>query len=816
MAGRSVLGRLSRPPVRALAAAIGVLVLIGFTVWSVLAVYPRGAADTDPPVTVFSTDRAMTDIDAIAQAPHPTGSPVNDEVRDYILGALDTIGVEHRVQSAFGATARSPEETNAAYVDNIVATIPGTDSTGRLYLAAHYDTAQFAPGAGDDSTGVAVMLEVARALTASTPLRNDVVLLFTDAEESGGIGSEAFVSLDPLAADGGVVLNLEARGSGGPVVMFETSEDNAALAALYASTAPQPVATSAAVEVYRRLRNNTDFTNFLAAGDFTGLNTAFFSGAAVYHTPQDVPARLDRTSVNAMGVNTLALTRELGDADLHDYAVPATTDATYFPVLGALVHYSDIWVWPLGVLGAAALLGYGAALRLRAGVSVPRLAAGSAAGLIPLILGPLAVYGLWRLLIAIRPGYGQMLDLWRPMWFRLAAVALAITVVLAWLALCRRRIGVPALIFGALVWPTVFGLAMAALAPGMAYLGAVPALIGALAGLFAAVSPWRATRFSVRLVAAVIAVLVLAPAVTMFLPSLGMGLSAVAALFVVLACLVALPILDLLLPGPVGGDAVDAADPGPSDDPAAVADAADPAAARAAAATPPPAGRRAVAGLAALPVLGVLVTGALVVTGLAVDVFDSEYPEPAQLMYAMDPAAGTAQWLSENTPSRYTEQYVHGPSSSVFADYPYLDHAVYRGTAELAELSPPLIDVVDDRVADGARELTVHVQVTRPVRLVTIALFADAPISAVRVEDRDLGAQALGADTSAVTVHAPPADGVTLRYRIDGDGSVRVRVADGSDGVEELPGYRRPPADVDVAGTHSSGLAMVAAEVTVD
>ena len=285
MAGYGVFGRLSRAPMRALAATVGVLILVGFTVWSVLAVHPRGQADSDPPATVFGTDRAMTDIDAISRAPHPTGSPVNDEVRDYLLGALDGIGVEHRVQSAFGANARSPEETNAAYVDNIVATIPGTDPTGRLYLAAHYDTAQFAPGAGDDSTGVAVMLEVARALTASPPLRNDVVLLFTDAEESGGIGSEAFVSLDPLAADGGVVLNLEARGSGGPVVMFETSDDNAALAALYAETAPQPVATSAAVEVYRRLRNNTDFTNFLAAGDFTGLNTAFFSGAAVYHTP---------------------------------------------------------------------------------------------------------------------------------------------------------------------------------------------------------------------------------------------------------------------------------------------------------------------------------------------------------------------------------------------------------------------------------------------------------------------------------------------------------------------------------------------------
>src|SRR5699024_6624587 len=130
--------------------------------------------------------------------------------------------------------------------------------------------------------------------------------------------------------------------------------------------------------------------------------------------------------------------------------------------------------------------------------SLARLGAGTVAALIPLIAGPAAVYGLWRLLIVIRPGYGQMLDLWRPMWFRLAAVAVAITVVLAWLALCRRRIGLPALTFGALVWPTVFGLVMAAPAPGLAYLGTVPALIGALAALFAAVTPWRGAAYGVR------------------------------------------------------------------------------------------------------------------------------------------------------------------------------------------------------------------------------------------------------------------------------------------------------------------------------
>ena len=69
----------------------------------------------------------------------------------------------------------------------------------------------------------------------------------------------------PLAADGGVVLNFEARGTTGPAIMFETSRGNADLVGVFAEAAPHPVATSFAVEVYRMLPNDTDFTPFLRA-----------------------------------------------------------------------------------------------------------------------------------------------------------------------------------------------------------------------------------------------------------------------------------------------------------------------------------------------------------------------------------------------------------------------------------------------------------------------------------------------------------------------------------------------------------------------
>ena len=61
-----------------------------------------------------------------------------------------------------------------------------------LALAGHYDTVPTTPGAGDDTSALATMLETARALVAAPILRNDVILIFTDEEEYGQSGAKAF------------------------------------------------------------------------------------------------------------------------------------------------------------------------------------------------------------------------------------------------------------------------------------------------------------------------------------------------------------------------------------------------------------------------------------------------------------------------------------------------------------------------------------------------------------------------------------------------------------------------------------------------
>ncbi len=105
-------------------------------------------------------------------------------------------------------------------------------------------------------------------------MRNDVIFLLTDGEELGLLGAAAFVNEHPWAKDVGVALNFEARGTGGPVRMFETSEQNGWLIRRFAQAAPYPRTDSISYEIYRSLPNDTDLTVFKRHG-YAGLNFAF-------------------------------------------------------------------------------------------------------------------------------------------------------------------------------------------------------------------------------------------------------------------------------------------------------------------------------------------------------------------------------------------------------------------------------------------------------------------------------------------------------------------------------------------------------------
>jgi hypothetical protein len=755
--------------------------LLALSAWSVAALRPPAPEPIGAPGHEFSAARAFEHVQRMATEAHVAGSPENDRVVAGLVETLTGMGLDTRVQNAVGTWGSEPGAAEMARVRNVVAVLRGSDSTGRLFLMAHHDSVATGPGAADDAAGVAALLETVRAISQGEQLRNDVVVVLTDAEEACLCGAEAFAASHPLASAGGVVLNFEARGTTGPPIMFETSLGNADLVGVFADAAPHPVASSSAVEVYRALPNDTDFSVLLADGDFTGLNTAFIDGAAAYHTPQDVPERLDRGTLQALGDNALAVTRGLGGRDLAALAEPGAEDATYFPVLGELVHYPGSLVWPFALASLAAVAVLVLVVRSRGLASLPRTAGGTLAALVPLLLAPLAVQGMWSLLVSIRPAYAGMLDPWRPGWFRLAAIGVVAAVVLLWYALLRRRFGPTVLAVGGLLWLAVLAAVLAALAPGGSYLAAWPALAGAVVGIVAVAIPARPVRLVAGLLAGAVAVVVLVPTVALFFPATGLATGAAPAFVATVLVVALLPALELLFPHP--------------DDEGAG----------------PPA--------ALVPALAVVLAVGCAAVGLSVDRFDADHPVPSQLVYVLDRDSGQAWWAStEDHPGEYTSRYVGG-RGQLPADFPYLVGAdVATGPAEVADLPAPRLEVLSDRDAGKARELTVRVTPQRDdVRLVVLDVRTDGgTVTAVRVAGRAVPDVALGEERLWLTFHAPPVGGLQATVTVEGGGPVSLRVIDGSDGLGGLPGFEPRPAGVDAAGTHSSDLVVVSATTRLE
>src|SRR5918997_2097512 len=139
------------------------LVLGAFAAISLLALEPPDPLPASAPANEFSAERAFSDVEQIAERPHPVGSAANAEVRDYLVGQLEDLGLQPTIQEAM--SARTKEGTaSIARVENIHARIEGRNPTGHVVLVAHYDSVPRGPGAADDGAGVAAILEIARAI----------------------------------------------------------------------------------------------------------------------------------------------------------------------------------------------------------------------------------------------------------------------------------------------------------------------------------------------------------------------------------------------------------------------------------------------------------------------------------------------------------------------------------------------------------------------------------------------------------------------------------------------------------------------------
>ncbi len=467
------------------AARVAALLTLLAAWFAVADLAPPAAVGASAPAERFSAERAAAQVREIAREPHPIGSPANARVRDYLLAQISALGLEPTVQTAEVVrrklpTSRSDSKlSRSGTVNNVLARLVGRESGGAVLLMAHYDSVPTGPGAADDASGSAVLLETLRALKAGPPLRNDLLFLWTDGEEAGLLGAQGFADQSPLANEVKAVLNFEARGTRGPSLMFETQEGNGPVISLLARSVGTPQAHSWSQEVYKRLPNDTDFTVFKRKG-LPGLNFAFIDGVTSYHAASDEPSRLDLGSVQHHGEQALALARALGELDL---GVPLTgPNAAYFKLPGPFfVRFPLAWVLPLGLLIALFSLAT-LALALRRGVVRAGRLAG--AGGLTLLFGVLAALLLVGLAVALvppfhhkdgTPGYSSP----TPYLLAVGGVALVLLVLLTrWLS---RRLGPSNLAAGGLLLWLAGTLGLCLAAPGAAHLFLLPLLLGTLA-----------------------------------------------------------------------------------------------------------------------------------------------------------------------------------------------------------------------------------------------------------------------------------------------------------------------------------------------
>ncbi len=304
---------------------------------------------------LYSAGRAQKHIEMLAKAPHPPGTAEHARVRGYIVEQLRALKLDVHEQVAV-ATSKSKRGTTIANVVNIVGFRKGVAAKPGppLVLMAHYDSVPTGPGAGDDAAGVAAILEALRALGAQR-LINDVYVVITDAEELGLLGAKAWFASDEARKLGkGVIINLEARGSSGPVFMFETGANNRRLVEHLSQSTPYPAASSLMYNLYKLLPNDTDMTVAKAAG-WNFVNLAMVASWQSYHTARDTPANLSQSSMQHYGAYLLPLLQRLGNSPLSEVLDVTTGDAVYFDVAGrAMVVVPQSYVWP--VVGVCAVL----------------------------------------------------------------------------------------------------------------------------------------------------------------------------------------------------------------------------------------------------------------------------------------------------------------------------------------------------------------------------------------------------------------------------------------------------------------------------
>jgi Peptidase family M28 len=140
------------------------------------------------------------------------GSPTARDATNWVAGQLRQIGLDTEIDRFH---AKIPGRGDVE-LENVRAVREGR-SNQIIVVVAHRDNSGASPGANDNGSGTAALIQLARAFSPQPPAPNNTILfLSTDAGAFGGLGAEHFASEYQFRERIVATVNLDAIGGRGP------------------------------------------------------------------------------------------------------------------------------------------------------------------------------------------------------------------------------------------------------------------------------------------------------------------------------------------------------------------------------------------------------------------------------------------------------------------------------------------------------------------------------------------------------------------------------------------------------------------------
>ena len=277
--------------------SIGLLLVI-IAVWYM---YAFQIQLTAAPVQ-FDGQRAYADVETqVAFGTRIPGSAGHTQVQEWMRAELEAAGWQVEIQES---------EAMGHPVQNVVA--KRGDASPEIILGAHYDSRMFAdndpdlakhtqpvPAANDGASGVAVLIELARALPKDSA---PVWLVFFDAEDNGHIdgwdwilGSREFVKNNPVQPRAVVVIDMIGDAD---LNIYKERNSNKVLTDEIWNVAASLGYENQFIPEYKYSMLD-DHTPFLQAG-IPAVDIIDFD-YPYWHTTQDTPDKVSADSLKAVG-----------------------------------------------------------------------------------------------------------------------------------------------------------------------------------------------------------------------------------------------------------------------------------------------------------------------------------------------------------------------------------------------------------------------------------------------------------------------------------------------------------------------------------